>query len=82
VKIKPLINLNTSLQANFSTILGTSCYFYNIKVIVINANLLKEEALKTLVKAADDKRRKYTALGPFFHPIVISAGGLIEQLTA
>jgi hypothetical protein len=82
VEIEPLIGLNTSLRADFLAILGTSCYFYDVKVIAINANSLKEEALKTLAKAADDKRRKYAALGPFFYLIIISAGSLMEQSTA
>lgn len=79
VEIEPLIGPNTSLRADFSAILGTSRYFYDVKVVAINANSSKEEALETLAKAADNKRRKYAALGPFFHPIVISAGGLMNS---
>jgi hypothetical protein len=82
VEIEPLIGPDTSLRADFSAILGTSRSFYDVKVVVINANSSKEEALETLAKAADDKRRKYAALGPFFYRIVISAGGLMEQSTA
>jgi hypothetical protein len=82
VETEPLIGPNTSLRADFSAILGTSRYFYDVKVVAINASSAREEALATLAKAADDKRRKYASLGPFFHPIVISAGGLMEKSTA
>ncbi|KAG4430544.1 hypothetical protein IFR05_013974 [Cadophora sp. M221] len=42
----------------------------------------REEAYATLTEAAAEKRRKYKNLGAFFHPLIISAGGLMEKDTA
>ncbi|RYC76770.1 hypothetical protein BFJ63_vAg20353, partial [Fusarium oxysporum f. sp. narcissi] len=42
----------------------------------------KEDPYSTLKEAASEKRRKYQSLGAFFHPLIFSAGGLMDQETS
>jgi hypothetical protein len=70
------------LRADFSVKLGTSRYYYDIQVVAINKASARLEAQETLTEAANAKRLKYQALGGFFHPLIFSAGGLMEKDTA
>jgi hypothetical protein len=51
-------------------------------VVAVNAPSAKDEAYETLAAAAADKRRKYSSLGAFFHPLIFSAGGLMDKDSA
>ncbi len=42
----------------------------------------RKDPYETLQEAAEEKQRKYQALGSFFYPIILSAGGLMEKQTA
>lgn len=82
VQKEPLVDKATSLRADFAVTLGTSRYFYDVQIVAISKDSAKKEALETLREAAEEKRRKYRSLGAFFHPIIISAGGLMDLETA
>jgi hypothetical protein len=62
--------------------LGTSRHYYDVQIVAINKDSAREDAYSTLTEAADEKRRKYSALGAFFHPLIFSAGGLMEKDTS
>lgn len=57
-------------------------YYYYIPVVAVNKDSGKEDAYATLSEAAAEKRRKYSALGAFFTPLILSVGGLMEKETA
>jgi len=78
---EPLVGTG-ELRADFSVLIGTSRYYYDVQIVAINKDSSKQEAYDTLTEAAKEKRRKYKALGAFFEPIIISAGGLMEKDTA
>lgn len=59
-------------------LIGTSKYYYNVQIIVINKDLAREEAYATLSKAINAKRLKYSDLGLVFHPLILLVKGLIE----
>ncbi|EMT66827.1 hypothetical protein FOC4_g10000107 [Fusarium odoratissimum] len=48
----------------------------------ISKDSAKEDPYSTLKEAASEKRRKYQSLGAFFHPLIFSAGGLMDQETS
>ena len=50
--------------------------------MAINKDSTKSEAYKTLREVAEEKKRKYKALGAFFNPLIFSTGGLIDQETS
>jgi hypothetical protein len=70
------------LQANLAITLGTSRHFYNIQIVAISKDSAREDPYSTLKETAEKKKRKYRCLGAFFHPLIISAGGLIDLETA
>ncbi len=72
----------TARRADFSATIGTSRYYYDVQVVAVNKASGRDEALATLEEAALEKRRKYSALGPLFQPLIFSAGGLMEKSTA
>jgi hypothetical protein len=78
---EPLVG-SSSLRADFAITLGGSRYFYDIQIAAISKDSAKEDPFLTLREAAEEKRRKYSALGAFFQPLIFSAGGLMEQETA
>ncbi|RKK66273.1 hypothetical protein BFJ69_g15553 [Fusarium oxysporum] len=82
VEIEPLVQQETSLRADFAVTIGNSRYFYDIQIVAISKDSAKEDPYSTLKEAADEKRRKYQSLGAFFHPLIFSAGGLMEQETS
>ena len=88
VEIEPVIGptsptaATTALRADFSATIGASRYYYDIQVVAVNKASGREEALATLEEAAQEKRRKYSSLGPLFQPLIFSAGGLMEKSTA
>lgn len=53
-----------------------------MQIVAINKDSARDDAYATLAEAAAEKRRKYSALGPFFTPLIFSAGGLMEKETA
>lgn len=73
---------STLLRADFSILVGTSRYYYDVQIVAINKDSAKEDAFSTLEEAAKAKQRKYKELGNFFHPLIFSAGGLMEKTTA
>ena len=70
------------LRADFSLMLGTSRYYYDVQIVAINKDSAKDIAYNTLTEAANEKRRKYKELGSYFYPLIFSAGGLMEKDTA
>lgn len=81
VEAEPTLDLG-GLRADFSVLLGSNYYYYDVKIVAIGAESADPDPYKTLATIAKEKRRKYQALGPYFHPIVISAGGLMDRETA
>ena len=71
-----------SRRPDFSVLLGTTRHYYDVQIVAINKDSGKEDAYSTLTEAANEKRRKYKDFGTVFHPIIFSAGGLIEKDTA
>ena len=71
-----------SRRPDFSVLLGTSRHYYDVQIVAINKDSAKENPFDTLTEAAKEKQRKYSDLGELFHPIIISAGGLMEEETA
>jgi hypothetical protein len=71
-----------SKRPDFSVLLGTSRHYYDVQIVAINKDSAREEAFATLTEAANAKQLKYKDLGPVFHPLIFSAGGLMEQGTA
>jgi len=78
---EPLVGAG-ELRADFSVLLGTSRYYYDVQIVAINKDSARQDAFDTLTEAANEKRRKYSALGAFFEPMIFSAGGLMEKDTA
>ena len=72
----------TAKRADFSVLLGSSRYYYDIQIVAVNKDSAREDVFATLSEAAAEKRRKYRDLGPFFKPLIFSAGGLMEKETA
>ncbi|TLD09840.1 hypothetical protein PspLS_12040 [Pyricularia sp. CBS 133598] len=70
------------LRAYFAVINGISKYYYDVQIVAINKDSANADPFVTLTEAVNKKRRKYQFLDPFFHPIIISAGGLMEKSTA
>ncbi|EGU72566.1 hypothetical protein FOXB_16925 [Fusarium oxysporum f. sp. conglutinans Fo5176] len=82
VEIEPLVQQDSSLRADFAVTIGNSRYFYDIQIVAISKDSAKEDPYNTLKEAASEKRRKYQSLGAFFHPLIFSAGGLMDQETS
>jgi hypothetical protein len=82
VKIEPRVQQESSLRADFAATIGNSRYFYDIHIVVISKDSAREDPYSILKEAADEKRRKYQSLGAFFHPLIFSAGGLVERETS
>ncbi|TLD16066.1 uncharacterized protein PgNI_02591 [Pyricularia grisea] len=68
------------LRADFAVINGISKYYYDVQIVAINKDSGNINLLNTLTNAANNKGRKYHFLDPFFHPIIINAGGLMEKI--
>lgn len=75
-------NRASSLRADFSTLIGTSRYYYDLQIVALNKGSSREEAYATLEEAAIAKKAKYRALGPYFKPLIISSGGLFARESA
>ena len=69
-------------RPDFSALLGTSRYYYDVQIVAVNKASAREGAFETLEEAAAEKRRKYSHLGAHFIPLIFSAGGLMEKTTA
>lgn len=82
LETEPLVSPSSSLRADFSALLGNNRYFYDLQIVAIHKDSAKGDPYSTLAEAAEAKRRKYRSLGASFHPLVISAGGLMEKETA
>jgi hypothetical protein len=82
VQKEPLVDKATSLRADIAVTIGNSRYFYDIQIVAIAKESARSDPYETLREAAEEKRRKYRALGAFFQPIIISSGGLMELETA
>ncbi|KAH6949759.1 hypothetical protein BKA56DRAFT_506605, partial [Ilyonectria sp. MPI-CAGE-AT-0026] len=82
LELEPAIDPLASLRADFSILLGGCRTYYDIQVVAINAESAKETAQETLARAAAAKRLKYASLGPYFQPLIFSAGGLLEKDSA
>ena len=71
-----------SCRTDFSVLLGTSRHYYDVQIVAINKDLAWESAQETLAETVSEKCQKYANLGSFFHLIILSVGGLIEEQTA
>jgi hypothetical protein len=76
------VTLTLTLRADFSVLLGTSRYYYDVQVVAINKDSARTDPYSTLAEAAAAKKRRYASLGVFFKPLIFSAGGLMEKDTA
>jgi hypothetical protein len=56
----------SDLRTDFSVLLGTSRYYYDVQIVALNKDSAREDPFSTLKEAADAKRQKYRALGTFF----------------
>ncbi|KAB5581299.1 hypothetical protein GE09DRAFT_948992, partial [Coniochaeta sp. 2T2.1] len=72
----------TARRADFSVLLGSSRYYYDIQIVAVNKDSARDDVFADLSEAAAEKKRKYRALGPFFKPLIFSAGRLMEKETA
>jgi len=81
VESEPLVGAG-SLRADFSSLQGTSRYFYDLQIVSIAKDSAKAEPTATLTEASVAKKAKYRSLGTSFYPLVISAGGLMQKDTA
>ena len=83
VEKEPIVGQNGSCRTDFSLITAAnSCQHFDLQVVAINKPSAKDSPLDTLAEAAAEKRRKYSELGAYFQPLIISAGGLMEATTA
>ena len=69
-------------RPDFSCLLRTSRYYYDIQIVAVNKDSAREGAFETLAEAAAEKKRKYRHLGASFFLLIFSSGGLIEKETA
>ena len=69
-------------RPDFSCLLGTSRYYYDIQIVAVNKDSAREGAFETLAEAAAEKKRKYRHQGASFFPLIFSSGGLMEKETA
>jgi hypothetical protein len=60
----------------------TKNIYYDIKVVAISADSSHIDPYKALDLADQDKRRKYSSMGPSFRPLIFSAGGLLSKETS
>ncbi|KAF4985859.1 hypothetical protein FGRMN_11075 [Fusarium graminum] len=79
---EPRVDQDTSLRADLAVTLGTSHYYYDIQAVAISKDSAKEDPYATPREAAEEKKREYRSLGTFFHPLIFSAGGLMDKDTA
>ena len=63
-------------------LLGATRHYYDVQIVAINKDSSLPNAYATLKEAATAKNNKYKELGAFFHPMIFSAGGLMEEQTA
>jgi hypothetical protein len=82
VEAEPSVAPNSDLRADFSVLIGTSPYYYDVQIVAINKDSSREDAYSTLAEAAEEKKRKYSCLGSYFKPLIFSAGGLMAAETA
>jgi hypothetical protein len=82
VEAEPLVEASSDLRADFSVLIGATRQYYDVQIVAVNKDSAKEDAYNTLAEAATAKRTKYKVLGSTFHPLVFSAGGLMELDTA
>ncbi|MCW7072258.1 MAG: reverse transcriptase domain-containing protein [Methanophagales archaeon] len=82
VEEEPQISQDATLRADFAITTENSRYYYDVQVVAIGKESARTDPYSTLTEAADAKRRKYRSLGPYFRPLIFSAGGLMEKETA
>ena len=66
-------------RADFSILCGSSRNYYDVQIVAVNKDSAREGAYATLTEAAEEKKRKYRALGRCFFPLIFSAGGLMQE---
>lgn len=62
--------------------MNTSHYYYDSQIVALNKASNQAQPAETLAEAALAKRATHSRYGQFFHPLILSAGGLTEQSTA
>lgn len=82
VEEEPPISQDATLRADFAITTENSRYYYDIQVVAIGKESARTDPYSTLTEAAEAKKRKYRGLGPYFRPLIFSAGGLMEKETA
>lgn len=81
-QLEPRLQGSSDLRPDLSTTYNGSIRYYDVQIVAINKPSAREDPHSALIEAADAKKAKYRSLGPLFHPIIISAGGLMEKSTA
>lgn len=79
---EPRVAAGSELRADFGVQTVSSREYYDVQIVALNAPSALADHHQTLTKAADKKRAKYEVIGPNFHPMILSAGGLMEKTTA
>ncbi|OAA34155.1 reverse transcriptase [Cordyceps fumosorosea ARSEF 2679] len=80
--LEPQLPGRTGPRPDLSTHYKGSIRYYDLQIVAINKPSAATDPHSTLQEAATAKRAKYSALGPDFYPLIISAGGLMEKSTA
>jgi len=76
--IEPNIS-GSSLRPDFSLLAKGRIYYYDVKIVAVNANSAELDPIRSLESAARDKELKYRELGPSFRPLIFSSGGLMAK---
>lgn len=78
---KPTNPSEAQVRPDFSVLMAASRYYYDTQVVALNKASNKAQPAETLAEAATAKRTKHNRT-QFFHPMIFSSGGLMEQATA
>jgi hypothetical protein len=69
-------------RVDFAVTMGNSRYFYDVQIVALLKDSARDDPYSTLQEASKEKQRKCKSLEASFHPIIISAGGLMEKDSA
>jgi hypothetical protein len=69
-------------QPDLAITKGNETRFFDLQIVALSKASARPDPYSTLQEASEEKRRKYRAFNRHFQPLVISAGGLMDQATA
>lgn len=79
---KPIKQTEGQSKPDFSVLMSASRYYYDTQIVALNKASNKAQPAETLAEAATAKKNTHSRYGQFFHPMIFSSGGLMEQTTA